>query len=163
MGDARVGGAERAASSSIIWTRPKRKWRAVLVGVDGTSYSVSPVTFKEIRKFLTLLKGRYRNFYIFDPAPQDYDAEEPEAFVGIWDGAWPMTTPFKGGTIQNIYKNGIIFWAGALSQFTQDDNGLGGEVRIVTVTTPGVVVGDEISVQITGAQQRIAAVSATER
>lgn len=145
--------------SSIMWTRPKRRFRAILLGVDGTT-TYSAVTFKTIRKFLTQLKGRYRNFYIFDVAPHDYDQEEPEAFVGIFDTSFPMVTPFRNGTIANIYVNGVLH-AGP-GQFTQDSLGTGGEVRIATTSVPLPSDGDEISVDITGAEQRIPAVSLTD-
>ena len=155
-----VEGPSGRRQASIAWTRPKRRWRALLLGVDGTGYSVSPTTFKQMRKFLSLLKGRYRNFYIFDPAPQDYDQEEPEAFVGLFDTSFPMVHALQG----RDHHERLCQWNPARHDgaVVQDDLGTGGEMRIASTSVPLPSDGDEISVDVEGAQQRIAAVSATD-
>lgn len=146
-------GAGGRRQARIVWSRPKRRMTATLLGIGGSQFTVSSTTFKTLRKFLTLLHGQYRNFYIFDPHVADYDQEEPESFVGLFV-SWPMVTPFKGGTITAVYDDGVIM-GGAI---TQDSAGTGGEKRIVTVGGGAPGAGSLISVEITGAQQRIPAV-----
>lgn len=136
------------------WDVPQRRMYLTTLGLGGTG-SVSEATNKAVRQFLYTLAGRYLPFFIFNPKSGDYDAAKdiPQTFVGLFNTTFPMTCPFKGGTITNIYKNGSLYRT--TGQFTQDNNGAGGEVRITTVNSPLPANGDEISVDVTGAYERI--------
>lgn len=147
------------------WSFPKRRMRLTVLGLGGSG-SVSEAVNKSMRQFLYKLGGPYTPFYIFNPKASDYDSG---AFTPPWPAtsldplqtlvtldwaSWPTTCPFKAGTITNIYKNGVLFKT--TGQFTQDNNGTGGEVRI-TSTTSNPATHDVITVDVTGAQERIPA------
>jgi hypothetical protein len=132
------------------WTTPKRRLTLTVLGLGGTSFSVSATTIKTVRNFLYGVAGRYGSFYIFNPRAEDYDhlGDPQQTLVGTYS-AWPMVCPFKGGTIATVYDDGV-----ALSTFGTDSNGAGGETRITTSSpTPGA--GSIITVDVTGAKERI--------
>lgn len=153
-------GPSGRAQRRMMLSRPKRRMVCTLLGVDGSQYSVSTATFKTVRRFLSLLHGRYRPFYIFDPHYEDFDQEEPETFCGLFDTTFPMVTPFKNGIITNVYVDGVLTYGSG--DFTQDDSGTGGEVRIASVSGGLPSDGTAITVDILHAKQRIPVVSLTD-
>lgn len=137
------------------WTTPKRRLTLTVVGLDGTSYSVSATTVATVRAFLNTVAGAYGNFYIFNPHAENYvhAADPVQTYCGPFDTAFPQVCPFRGGTITNIYKNGTLYKT--TGNFTQDSSGPGGETRIASVTGGLPADGDIITVDVTGAYERI--------
>ncbi len=136
------------------WTTPKRRMHLRPLGLGGSG-AVSEASNKAVRQFLYSLGGRYTPFYIFNPKSGDYDAvsDPQQTYVGIFNTAFPMVCPFKGGTITKIYKNGSSYRLPG--HFTVDSSGSGGETRIVTVDSTQPSNGDVITVDVTGCYERI--------
>ncbi len=136
------------------WTTPKRRMHLSVMGLGGSG-SVSEASNKTVRQFLYTLGGRYLPFYIFNPRATDYDAgaDPQQTYVGIFNTTFPMVCPFKGGTITKIYKNGSSYRLPG--HFTVDASGPGGETRIATVDSTQPSNGDVITVDVTGAYERI--------
>lgn len=145
------------------WTFPKRRMRLTVLGLGGSG-SISEASNKAMRQFLYKLAGIYTPFYVFNPKEGDYDAGanvfpatlDPLQTLATADwSAFPVTCPFANGTITNIYKNGVLYRTSG--QFTQDQGGTGGETRILTVNNPQPAAHDVLTVDVTGANERIPA------
>ncbi len=137
------------------WTTPKRRLHLQIMGLGGSG-SISEASKKTVRQFLYALGGRYTPFYIYNPVASDYDAagDPQQTYAGLFNTTFPQVCPFKGGTITNIYKNGSIYKT--TGNFVQDALGAGGETRIASVTGGLPSNGDAITVDVTGAYERIA-------
>lgn len=128
---------------------------------DGTAvYLGGLATLEQFEGFLNQLRGEWGTFWIFNPKARDFTAalSPRETNVGLFDTTFPMIVPSKGGTITNIYVEGILQWT--TGQFTQDETGPGGETRIATVDTgvnPLPADGQRVTVDIINSHDRFAA------
>lgn len=145
------------------WTSPKRFIKATMLGLDGSTFTVSEVAYETVRDFLTTLAGRYTRFNIYDPKAENYSeatALPVQVTLGLFDTTFPMDAPFKGGTITNVYVNHVVTYT--TGNFTQDSGGPGGETRVASVTGGLPSNGDLITVDVLLANQRIPVVSLTD-
>jgi hypothetical protein len=146
-----------ARQKRALYSYPKRMLQATVYTSDGTSQYLGTVdSFAAMRRFLDAMKGEFGTFYIFNPKQQDFDhaLDVRQALCGTFNTTFPMTCPFAGGTITAIYKNGVLYKSAG--SFVQDALGAGGETRIASVTGGLPANGDIISVNVTGAKERIA-------
>lgn len=142
-----------------LWLQPKRRVKATILGYDRTA-------FKTIRDFLFTRRGQALPYYIFNWYKQDYD-QDPKPAVVTMPGLLPISDtnpivlPFKGGTVNKIYRNGSLVWGPG--DFLIDDSGPGGEKRIIgLISGPAWVDGDLAQVEIVNTRERIPVVSLTD-
>jgi hypothetical protein len=146
------------------WTSPKRRLKATMLGLDGSTVTVSETTYEEVRDFLNLIAGRFTRFYIFDPKQENYDQDAAlpvqVTLDGLFDTTFPMVCPFKNGTVTGVYDDGVLTYTAG--NFTQDAGGPGGETRITTVVGSLPADGSVITVDVLLANQRIPVCSLTD-
>lgn len=145
------------------WTSPKRFLKATVLGLDGSTFTVSEETYETVRDFLSTLAGRYTRFCIFDPKAENYTSADSlpiQITVGLFNTSFPMDCPFKNGTITNVYVDGTLTYT--TGNFVQDSAGTGGVTRIASVTGGLPADGTLITVDVLLANQLIPVVSTTD-